>query len=218
MTSENPHSKSGFSLFREASLSLADAFSLFQGVIIILVGILLYGVGFGILTFNLDGQLGLLLVLTSLQALALGNILGGQYRRTWAVMAIGIVFAGMGIVSCIVVGVLTDVIRTLLGLQNIITGVLFFALRLIVPTVRGTISPPAEPVALPPLMKRFGLTATVVMIISIVFGISMLAPLLLPSLIGFVFYAILPLLLIIMGLLILYMTYLNQKLQQIAPE
>ena len=217
MTSENPRSKGGFSLFREASLSLADAFSLFQGVIITLIGILLYGVGFGILTFNLDGQLGLLLVLTSLQALALGDILGGQYRRTWAVMTIGIVFAGMGI-SCIIVGVLTDVIRTLLGLQNIITGVLFFALRLIVPTVRGTLSPPAEPVTLPPLMKRFGLTATGVMIVSIVFGINLLAPLLLPSLIGFVFYAILPLLLIIMGLLILYLTYLNQKLQQIAPE
>jgi len=210
MTSESPHSKDGFSLFREASLPLADAFSLFQGVIITLVGILLYGVGFGILTFNRGGQFGLLLVLTSLEALALGKILGGRYRRTWVVMTIGIVFAGMGI-SCIVVGVLTDVIRTLLGLQNIITGVLFFAL--------GIISPPAEPVTLPPLMKRFDLTATVVMIMSIVFGINMLVPLLFPSLIGFVGYNLLfPLLLIIKGPLTLYVTYLDQKLQQIAPK
>jgi hypothetical protein len=214
MTSESPHSKDGFSLFREASLSLADAFSLFQGVIITLLGLLLYGVFFGIIPFNSDGQLGLLLVLTSLQALALGQILGGQYRRTWVVMTIGIVFAGMGIVSCIVAGVLTDVIRTLLGLQNIITSVLFLALQLVVPTVHGMRSPPAEPVTLSPLMKRLFLTATVVMIVSIVFGLSMLAPLLLPSLIGLVGYALFfPVLLIILGLLTLYMTYINQKLQ-----
>src|SRR5674476_129141 len=172
MTSENPHSKDGSILFREASLSVSSAFSLFQGILLILLGFLVYGVEFGVFPLNSSGQLGLLLVFTSLQVLALGQLLGGQYRRSWWLMAIGIVFAGTGIVSCIVPGILTDVIRILLGLQNIITGVLFLALQLVVPTARGMKSPPAEPVTLPPLLKRLGLVVTVLMIVSIVFGLN----------------------------------------------
>ncbi|MGZ8893001.1 MAG: hypothetical protein ACXW1R_08765 [Halobacteriota archaeon] len=214
MTAENPHSKDGFILFREASLSVASAFSIFQGVLLILLGLLVYGVEFGVFPFNSSGQLGLLLVLTSLQVLALGQLLGGQYRRSWWLMAIGIVFAGMGIVSCIIPGILTDVIRILLGLQNIITGVLFLALQLVVPTVSGMKSPPAEPVTLPPLVKRLGLIVTVLMIVSIVFGLDMLAPVLLPSLIGLVPYVLLfPVLVILLGLLTLYIVYITQKLQ-----
>jgi len=214
MTSENPHSKDGSILFREASLSVASAFSLFQGILLILLGFLVYGVEFGVFPLNSSGQLGLLLVFTSLQVLALGQLLGGQYRRSWWLMAIGIVFAGTGIVSCIVPGILTDVIRILLGLQNIITGVLFLALQLVVPTARGMKSPPAEPVTLPPLVKRLGLVVTVLMIVSIVFGLNMLIPVLLPSLIGLVpFVVLFPVLVIILGLLTLYIVYITQKLQ-----
>jgi len=214
MTSENPHSKDGSILFREASLSVASAFSLFQGILLILLGFLVYGVEFGVFPLNSSGQLGLLLVFTSFQVLALGQLLGGQYRRSWWLMAIGIVFAGTGIVSCIVPGILTDVIRILLGLQNIITGVLFLALQLVVPTVRGMKSPPAEPVTLPPLVKRLGLVVTVLMIVSIVFGLNMLIPVLLPSLIGLVpFVVLFPVLVIILGLLTLYIVYITQKLQ-----
>lgn len=214
MTSENPHSKDGFILFREASLSVSSAFSIFQGVLLILLGFLVYGVEFGVFPLNSSGQLGLLLVFTSLQMLALGQLLGGQYRRSWWLMGIGIVFAGMGIVSCIIPGILTDVIRILLGLQNIITGVLFLALQLVVPTVRGMKSPPAEPVTLPPIIKRLSLVVTVLMIVSIVFGLNMLVPILLPSLIGLVpFVLLFPVLVIILGILTLYIVYISQKLQ-----
>jgi hypothetical protein len=214
MTSENPHSKDGFILFREASLSVSSAFSIFQGVLLILLGFLVYGVEFGVFPLNSSGQLGLLLVFTSLQMLALGQLLGGQYRRSWWLMGIGIVFAGMGIVSCIIPGILTDVIRILLGLQNIITGVLFLALQLVVPTVRGMKSPPAEPVSLPPLIKRLSLVVTVLMIVSIVFGLNMLVPVLLPSLIGLVpFVLLFPVLVIILGILTLYIVYISLKLQ-----
>jgi hypothetical protein len=214
MTSENPHSKDGFILFREASLSVSSAFSIFQGVLLILLGFLVYGVEFGVFPLNSSGQLGLLLVFTSLQMLALGQLLGGQYRRSWWLMGIGIVFAGMGIVSCIIPGILTDVIRILLGLQNIITGVLFLALQLVVPTVRGMKSPPAEPVTLAPLIKRLSLVVTVLMIVSIVFGLNMLVPILLPSLIGLVpFVLLFPVLVIILGILTLYIVYISQKLQ-----
>jgi hypothetical protein len=215
MTPENFHSRDGFGLFREASLPLASAFSIFQGSLLVLLGILVYGVEFCRIPLNESGQLGLLLVFTSLQVLALGQLLGGQYRRSWWLMTVGLLFAGMGIISCIVPGILTDVIRILLGLQNIVTGSLFLALQLVVPTMQGTTSPPSEPVTLPPLVKRLGLVVTVLMIVSVVFGLNMLAPVLLPSLIGLVpFVLLFPMLVVILGLLTLYTVYLNQKLQQ----
>ncbi len=214
MTSENPPSQDGFSVFREASLPLADAFGLFRGGLITFLGLLYYGVYFGGMPLNQSGRLGLLLILTSLILLWEGSFLGRQYRRSSWLMTIGIVFVGMGIVSCIVPGILTDVIRPLLGLQNIITGVLFLALERVVPAVHGTRSPPAEPVTLPPLMKRLGHGRTVLNIVLIAFGLDALAPVLLPSLLGIFGYQLFfPVLIITVGLLNLYMTYLNQKLQ-----
>jgi hypothetical protein len=215
MTPENFQSRDGFGLFREASLPLASAFSIFQGSLLVLLGILVYGVEFCRIPLNESGQLGLLLVLTSLQVLALGQLLGGQYRRSWWLMTVGLLFAGMGIISCIVPGILTDVIRILLGLQNIVTGSSFLTLQLVVRTVQGTTSPPSESVTLPPLVKRLGLVVTVLMIVSVVFGLNMLAPVLLPSLIGLVpFVLLFPMLVVVLGLLTLYTVYLNQKLQQ----
>ena len=88
------------------------------------------------------------------------------------------------------------------------------ALQLVVPAVHGTRSPPAESVTLLPHMKRLGLTVTVLMIVSIAFGLNMLAPVLLPSLVGLVPFALLfPVLVIILGLLMLYIVYIDQKLR-----
>ena len=159
-----------------------------------------------------------MLVITSLNVLALGSIVGLQLRRTWIVIIVGIVFAALGIIALISpIGVVAGVNTLLIGLSNIITGVLFFALNLVVPAMRRTSSPRAEPVAVHPLVKRLALIVPVVMIVTIVFGLSMLAPTLLPSLLGLVGYALLfPLILIIMGLLILYMAYISLKLQQLS--
>lgn len=45
MTSENPSSKGG-SLFSEASIPLESAFLLFQGVLIVVIGLSIYGIEF----------------------------------------------------------------------------------------------------------------------------------------------------------------------------
>ena len=218
MTSENPPSKGG-RLSREISLPLASAFSIFQGVIIVTLGLSIYGVIFsgGGLSLNSSGQGGLLLVMTSLNVLALGSIVGLQLRRTWTIIIIGIVFAALGIIAVVSPGGVVAGVNTLLiGLSNIISGVLIVA-GLLAAARQGTSSPPAEMVAVLPLMKRLGQVAMIVGIVSIVFGLSMLAPTLLPSLLGLVGYALLfPLILIIMGLLILYMTRINLKLQQMS--
>jgi hypothetical protein len=213
MTSEDSLSKHGFSLLSEASLDLADAFSLFRGVLITFLGFLYYGVYFGGIPFNWSGKYGLLLILTSLGVLSAGEFLGRQYARSWWLMTIGIVFAGMGIVSCIVPGMLTDAIRLLLGIQNITTGALLLALERVAPRTYDT-RPAAEPITLYPRTKRLGLSPTALNTISIAFGLDALAPVLFPNLFGIVGYELLfPVLLITVGLMTLYVTHVNQKLQ-----
>jgi hypothetical protein len=131
------------------------------------------------------------------------------------VIAFGILCAGAGIFSCIVPGILSGIIQPLLGLQNVTTGVLLLATKIIAPTLSGIRHPPAEPVTLPPIVKRLFRVLTATGIVTILFGINMLAPLLLPSLLGMVVYAILiPLLIIIMGFLSLITVTITQKLQQ----
>ncbi len=215
MSPETPRTRVGSGLFGETTLSVGDSFSVFQGILMTLLGFLVLFMILGMIPpFNSDGQLGLLLVLTSLQMLALGQVLGSQVTRSWLLVAVGIVFAGLGIFSCIVPGVLTSVIQPLLGIQNLITGVMILATQIIAPTLYGIRNPPAEPVALPPLLKRLLLILTITGIMVILFGVNMLAPVLLPGLMGSIVYAFfLPVLIIIMGLLTLTTVYITRKLQ-----
>ncbi|MGB8311000.1 MAG: hypothetical protein WCE81_03935 [Halobacteriota archaeon] len=205
MTSDDPHSRDGFRFFRDASLPLSIAIIILVGVLITLLGFLLFPVNLGILPFSPDGQLGLLLVIVSIQMLALGETPIGQYKRSWLLIIIGIVFAGMGIVSCIVPGILTGVIRILIGLLNIIGGVLLITKRFL-PTLHDIRNPPAEPVTVPPIIRKLLVTQTVLNIVAIAFGISMLAPSLVS---GLVIAGIL----VINGLLLFVMAYILQKIQ-----
>jgi hypothetical protein len=211
-----PPGKSGFGLFQEASLTVGNTFSTYQGCLMILLGFLIFFSILGILpSFNADGQIGLLLVLTSLQLLALGQFVGSQVTRSWPVIGFGVLCAAAGIFSCIVPGVLSGVIPPLLGLQNIITGVLLLATQVVGPTLYGIRHPPAEPVSLPPIIRRLFLVLMVTGIVTIVFGINTLVPVLLPNLLGMVVAAILlPLLVIIMGLLSLMTVSITEKLQR----
>jgi hypothetical protein len=205
-------------LLKETSLTLENTFNTYQGFLMILLGILVLFMILGIFpSFNSDGQLGLLLVLTSLQLLAFGQFVGSQMTRSWLVIAFGILCAATGIYSCIVPGILTGLIQPLIGIQNIITGVLIIATQIIAPTVHGIRHPPAEPVAIPSIVKRLFLVLTITGIVAILFGINMLAPLILPGLLGMVVYAmLLPLLIIIMGLMSLITVAITQTLQEVG--
>ncbi len=52
-----------------------------------------------------------LLTIMAIQMMTLGDTPLGQYTRSWFMIIIGIVFAGLGIVSCIVPGMLTGMIQ-----------------------------------------------------------------------------------------------------------
>jgi len=211
-----PPSKGGFCLLQEASLTVGNTFNTYQGCLMILLGFLVLFNILGIFpSFNSDGQIGLLLVLTSLQLLALGQFVGSQVTRSWLVLAFGILCAAAGIFSCTVPGILTEIILPLLGLQNITTGVLLLGTQIVAPTLYGIRHRPAEPVTLPQIIRRLFLVLMLTGIVTIVFGINTIAPVFLPNLFGMVVYAILlPLLIIIMGLLSLILVSITQKLQR----
>jgi len=218
MTSENPPSKDG-RLSSEAFLPLASAFTIFLGVLIVVLGLSFYGMIFsgGGLSLNSSGFGGLMLILTSLNVLALGSIVGLQLRRTWGMIIIGMVFAALGIIAVVSPGGVVARVNTLwIGVSNIITGVLAVA-GILAAARQGTGSAPAELVPVLPLLKRVSFIGLIIGIVSIVFGLSNLAPTLLPSILGLLGFALIfPLILIIMGLLLLYMTRINLKLQQMS--
>lgn len=212
-------STKGGSLFSEASIPLESAFIVFQGVLIVVIGLSIYGIEFsgGALAFNSSGQGGLLLVILSLNVLALGSIVGLQLRRTWILMMIGTVFAALGMIALISPsGVVAAATVLLLGLSNLLTGILGVAGTL-VGVRQGAGSHLSEPGPVRPLLTRITRIALLIAIASILFGLSMLAPTLMPSILGLVGYAVVfPLILIIMGLLLLYLTRINLMLRQLS--
>ena len=179
MIANDPETTAGTALFREASLPLSIALVIPVGALLILLGLLLVPVNQGTLPFSPDGQLGLLLVIMAIQMLALGETPVGQYRRSRLLIVIGIAFAAMGVFSCIVPGILTDVIRQLLAVLNIAGGTILLAKRFL-PMLHGGAEPAAP---LPPILKRLLVTLTVLNVVAVAFGISMLLPGLVPGMV-----------------------------------
>lgn len=186
--------------FAETSLPLSTALVILVGVLLLLLGALLFPVTLGQIPFSPDGQLGLLLVIMAVQMMALGETPMGQYRRSWVLVVIGIAFAAMGIVSCIVPGLLTGVTRTLLGVLNILGGGVLLTQRFL-PMLRGG----EIPSPLPPVLRNLLITQTVLNVVAIVFGVSMLVPGIVPGLViaGIV---------VINGLLLFVLVYTLQQL------
>jgi len=202
-SSDRADSQGRFSLFREASLPLLPAILILSGSLNILLGLLLFPVSLGMLPFSPDGQFGLLLTIMAVQMMTLGDTPLGQYTRSWFMIIIGIVFAGLGAVSCIVPGMLTGMIQILLGLLTIVTGAAFFVRRFLA-KLHENRTPPEAPIAVPPIVRRLARTQIVVSSMTIAFGLFMLLPGLVP---GLVVAAIL----LIIGPLLFILASLLQK-------
>jgi len=199
-----------FKFLQDASISLSLAVLILVGVLITLLGFLLFPVNMGVLPFSPDGQLGLLLVVMAIQMMALGETPMGQYKRSWLMIIIGIVFASLGIFSCIVPGILTGLVQMLIGVLNILGGGILLLKRFI-PIIQGLRDPPAEPVPVPPVMRKLMITQTVLNVVSIAFGLSMLTPGLIPAM-------IVPVILIINGVLLFILGYIIQEISLIGES
>ncbi|MDO5836672.1 MAG: hypothetical protein Q4P17_09185 [Methanobacterium sp.] len=203
-------SRNRFKFLQEASISLSLAVLIMVGVLITILGFLLFPVNLGILPFSPDGQLGLLLVIMAIQMMTLGETPMGQYKRSWLMIVLGIVFAAMGIFSCTVPGILTGMVQILLGVLNILGGGILLLKRFI-PILQGLKDPPGEPVPLPPIAKKLAITQTVLNVVSIAFGLSMLTPGLIPAM-------IVPVILIINGVLLFVLGYILQEITRIEES
>ncbi|NLD57007.1 MAG: hypothetical protein GX651_02590, partial [Methanomicrobiales archaeon] len=126
--------------------------------------------------------LGLLLVIMAIQILAMGETPLGSFRRSWFLVAIGLVFVAMGVYSCIVPGIITDLLRVMLGLLNLVGSLVLLAGR-VVPMLLSMQKVPKEPVVLPAPVRNLLITQTALNIIGILFGISMLLPGVIPGLV-----------------------------------
>ncbi|HII97964.1 MAG TPA: hypothetical protein HA272_01555 [Methanoregula sp.] len=178
-----PEERGACSFFlQDAPLPFTNALLIFLGTLLVFLAVLLVPINLGILPFSPDGQFGLLLVIMAIQVLAVGETPIGQFRRSWPIVLVGLVFVALGVFSCIVPGILTDVLRIMLAALNIAGGIIPLALRLW-PVFQQMKNPPAVPVAIPAPLKKLLITQTVLNIVGILFGISMLLPGLIPGMV-----------------------------------
>jgi hypothetical protein len=178
---EDIASKGRLGIFREASLPLSLAILIILGILLTVLGLLLFPVNLGIIAFSPDGQLGLLLTVTAIQMMSLGETPLGQFKRSWLMIMIGLLFAGLGIVSSIVPGLLTGILQILLGLLNL-TGGAVSLLKHYLPILRENSTPGGAPGIVPPNVKKLMATQTTLNCLQIAFGASTLAPGVIPGL------------------------------------
>ncbi len=169
-----------FSWFEEASLPLSPAILILLGLSLTLLGLLLFPVDLGLLQFSPDGQLGLLLTVMAVQIMTLGETPLGQLKRPLPMMFFGLIFAALGIVSTIVPGLLTNVLRMLIGALNIGGGAKCL-LDTCLPLLRARGSP-TKPASVPAVVKRLSSTQTILGGLQVVFGVTMLVPGFIPGL------------------------------------
>nr|HOP40614.1 hypothetical protein [Geobacteraceae bacterium] len=116
--------------------------------------------------------LGLLMVIFAVQMLASGGTPIGPFPRSWLVVAFGLLFATLGIVSCLIPEILVPVLTVLVGVLNILGGVIGLAkMRVSRP---GPAAGAREP--LHPVLARLYRAQLTMNLLSIMFGVSMLIP------------------------------------------
>lgn len=189
-----------FKSLQSVSLSLSPAVVIMIGVLLFLLGCLLFPINQGTLPFSSDGELGLLMVIMAIQMTTLGETPLGQFKRSVIIIIVGIVFATLGIFSCIVPGILTGVLQILIGALNILGGVILLTMRF-VPIIRG--KKKHDPETGPPssTVKKFMITQTLLNLVAIAFGLSMIMPGMIPN-------TLVPVILIINGLLLFALAYI----------
>jgi hypothetical protein len=187
-------------------LSNERAFMLTVGVLTVLLGILLIPIKLGMLPFSGRAQLGLLVVIISLKMMAFGNTPLGAFARTWSLVSLGLIFASMGIISCIVPEIMLPCLTLIIALLDIVGGTIPISRKLFSLRKREANRP-----RLPAILTKLTVTQTTISTLSIVFGTSMLIRNLIPG-------PMLGILLTANGVLLLYLLSLLLKIDKINAE
>ena len=158
-------------------LPIDRAMILLTGVFMVLLGLLLLPVNFGLLPFSGSAQLGLLVVILSIQMFSTGSTPIGPYSRSRFMILLGLFFASMGVVSCIIPGILVKPLTLLIALLNIAGGVIALSRMGIFQRKK-----PGEPgIPVLPILSRLNSVQLAMNLVSILFGFSMLFSGLLPG-------------------------------------
>lgn len=189
-------------------LSTGSVLLLLTGIFMVVLGLLLIPIVFGLLPFSPSAQLGLLLVLLSVQMMLLGETPLGAFPRTHLVVFIGAVLGVLGIICCFIPDVLLLTATVLIALGNICGGLLGLG-RLA--AMWKSVPAAEEKTPVSSLYFRLAVLMLIMNVLTILFGTSMLLPSLLPGvIIGIVLAA--------NGFLLLALVYLLEKLNGLAAS
>jgi len=164
---------------KDIEFSTDQAMLLLIGVFMLLLGLLLIPVNLGFLPFSKNAQLGLLMVIFAVQMLAAGSTPIGVFPRSWPVIIGGILFAAIGIVSCIIPEILVAQLTVLVGVLNILGGIITLV-KICLSRKTPSEVPPAPASSVVAKLFTVNLTMN---LLQILFGTSMLMPNLVPGLI-----------------------------------
>ena len=161
-----------------SGLSFDHSMLLLTSVFMILLGTLLIPVNLGLLPFAENAQLGLLMIIFAIQMLASGNTPIGPFpHRSLFMVGCGFLFAAVGIVSCVIPNVLVAPLTFLVGVLNILGGLIPLGKRLLL------LAQPTNESAVHPLLQKLSRTQLTMNLLSIMFGTSMFVPGIVPGLV-----------------------------------
>jgi len=139
--------------------------------------------------------------------LALGSTPIGAFPRSRAMILVGFVFAGLGIISAVIPGILVGPLTLLIGLLNLFGG----AISLGKMVFSKNQTPAGSPQTVLSVLRRLFITQLALALLSIMFGTSMLIPSLLPGLlVGVILFA--------NGCLLLYLIYILISLDKVIKQ
>jgi hypothetical protein len=164
---------------KDFELSIDQAMLLLMGIFMVLLGALLIPVNLGRLPFSGSAQLGLLMVIFAVQMLASGNTPIGPFPRSKLMILLGLLFAALGIVSCIIPDILVPLLTVLVGVLNILGGIITL-IKIIIPLLRQSYEIRGP---VPPMAKKLFAAQLTMNLLTIMFGTSMLVPHLVPGLV-----------------------------------
>lgn len=156
----------------DVGLSTDQAMLMLMGIFLLILGVLLVPVNLGLLPFSGNAQLGLLMVIFAVQMLASGSTPIGPFPRTWLMIGFGLLFAVLGVVSCIIPEILISPLAILVGVLNILGGVT----ALIKMWNRRSSQPAELRKPIPPILARLFAAQLTMNLLQIMFGTSMLIP------------------------------------------
>ncbi len=185
------------------ALSTDKAMILLTGIFMILLGVLLIPVNLGLLPFSGSAQLGLLMTIFAIQMLAFGNTPIGPFPRSRPIILFGLLFAALGITSCIIPEILVSPLTVLVGVLNILGGAIMLW-RICSPILKKR-DRPRDPVPL--VLVKLTFAQVTLNLVSVLFGTSMLVAHMIPG-------RVIGVILTINGCVLLYLLHILKLLDK----